>query len=73
MLYSAGLNLSDIVNRPFQLASNLDVCVGKYFKDAWEEPSTCQNSVLSYLVETRENMRYMSDMAQVNETKVKQK
>ena len=42
-------------------------------KEEWEEPSTCQNSVLSYLLETREKMRSMSELAQVNETKAKQK
>lgn len=42
-------------------------------KEEWEEPSTCQNSVLCYLLETREHMRYMSELAQVNETKAKQK
>jgi hypothetical protein len=42
-------------------------------KEEWEEPSTCENSVLSYLLETRETMSSMSELAQVNETKAKQK
>jgi hypothetical protein len=42
-------------------------------KEEWEEPRTCQNSVLSYLLESGEKMRSMSELAQVNKTKVKQK
>ena len=42
-------------------------------KEEWEEPSTCENSVLSYLLETRETMSSMSELAQVSETKAKQK
>ncbi|CAC5374158.1 unnamed protein product [Mytilus coruscus] len=42
-------------------------------KEEWEEPSTCQNSVLSYLLETREKMRTMAEYATENEKKAKQR
>lgn len=42
-------------------------------KEEWEEPSTCQNSVLSYLLDTREKLRTMAEYAIENETKAKQR
>ncbi|CAC5399247.1 unnamed protein product [Mytilus coruscus] len=42
-------------------------------KEEWEEPSTCQNSVLSYLLETREKMRTMAEYVTENEKKAKQR
>ncbi|CAC5417984.1 unnamed protein product [Mytilus coruscus] len=42
------------------------------FEAEWEEPSTCQHSVLSYLLVTREKMRTMAEYATENEKKAKQ-
>ena len=42
-------------------------------KEEWEEPSTCQNSVLSHLLDTREKMKTMAELATENEKQAKQK
>lgn len=42
-------------------------------KEEWEEPSTCQHSVLSYLLDTREKMRTMAEYATGNEKQAKQR
>jgi hypothetical protein len=36
-------------------------------KEEWEEPSTCQNSVLSHLLDTREKMKTMAELANLFE------
>ena len=42
-------------------------------KEEWEEPTESDNSVLSYLLETREKLKLMSDLARMNEKEAKQK
>ena len=42
-------------------------------KEEWEEPDNAQNSVLSYLLETREKMKTMAELAQINEKDAKKK
>lgn len=42
-------------------------------KEEWEESSDCKSSVLSYLLEIRENMKRMSDIAKLNEQETKRK
>jgi len=41
-------------------------------KEQWEEPEECQASVLSYLLETRDRLRTLSDLAHQNEVEAKQ-
>jgi hypothetical protein len=41
-------------------------------KEEWEEPSTCQHSVLSHLLDTREKMKTMGELATENEKQAKQ-
>jgi hypothetical protein len=48
----------------FFSSSNFDFVV--------EEPSTCQNSVLSHLLDTREKMKTMGELATENEKQAKQ-
>jgi hypothetical protein len=40
-------------------------------KEEWEEPSTCQNSALSHLLDTREKMKTMAELATENEKQAK--
>ena len=40
-------------------------------KEQWEEPEDCQSSVLSYLIETRERLKTLSELAHENEIKAK--
>ena len=42
-------------------------------KEEWEEPSESDNSVISYLLEIREKLKSMSDLARVNEKEAKLK
>ncbi|XP_052080712.1 uncharacterized protein LOC127718696 [Mytilus californianus] len=41
-------------------------------KEQWEEPEDCQSSVLSYLIETRERLKMLSELAHQNEMNAKQ-
>ncbi|CAC5405557.1 unnamed protein product [Mytilus coruscus] len=41
-------------------------------KEQWEEPEDCQSSLLSYLIETRERLKMLSDLAHQNEMNAKQ-
>ena len=40
-------------------------------KEQWEEPQNVQNSVLSYLLETRERLKAIAELAQQNEEEAK--
>ncbi|CAC5367864.1 unnamed protein product [Mytilus coruscus] len=42
-------------------------------KEEWEEPTDSDNSVLSYVLETRENLQHMTDLARQNEIEAKRK
>ena len=42
-------------------------------KEEWEEPSGSDNSVHSYLLETRETLHQMTELARQNEKDAKQK
>ena len=42
-------------------------------KEEWEEPSESDNSVLSYILDTRSKLKSMADLATINERKAKTK
>jgi hypothetical protein len=42
-------------------------------KEEWEEPSENDNSVLSYILDTRSKLKSMADLAAINEKKAKTK